>query len=659
MKNHFPFPTSGQCRAVVERVSPEIDGGRFATKAIVNEVITVEADIIIDGHDTIAARLLFKHESDKTWSETIMSDMSNDRWVGRFTAKKQGFYTYTVEAWVDHIASWQHEVDLKVRDGQHLKVEIMQGELFLNGMAKLAKGDDKKAIQEAIKAMKAGYLSDENRYGEAIQIAMSEQMHEWLTKYPERQNAFRYKELNLYVDRKKAGFSAWYSMFPRSASREIGKHGTFKDVENLLPRISEMGFDVLYLPPIHPIGKTHRKGKNNTIHCTEDDAGVPYGIGSEEGGHTAIHSELGNLADFKHLVNECNKYDIEIAMDLAIQCSPDHPWVKDHPDWFKILPDGTIKYAENPPKKYQDIYPVNFETEDWKNLWQELKSVMQTWAEWGVKIIRVDNPHTKSFVFWEWVIAEIKKDYPDMIFLAEAFTKPKVMQQLAKLGYSQSYTYYVWRTTKAEIIEYMTELTKSEMRHYFRPNFWPNTHDIDPYMLQTGHEPLFLIRYFMAATLAGNYGIFGPTYEYLYHAPYAGKEEYAFSEKYEIKWWNWEHRNKLTYIITQVNKIRRENSAFHNTNNIDFCQIDNDQLLAYLKIAADGNRILCITSLDGHNRQGGFVKIPLWKINKNESESYRVHDLLSGATYIWKGNTNFVELDPNILPFHLFRIEDI
>jgi starch synthase (maltosyl-transferring) len=654
MKNHYPFPEVGQSRAIVEHVSPEIDGGRYACKAIVNEIITVEADVIIDGHDKIAARLLYKHESDQSWSEVTMVEMGNDRCVGRFKVQKQGFYIYTVEAWVDHIASWQHEVDLKVRDGQHLKVELMQGEIFLKDMAKLAKGDDKKAIQEAAKAM-----GNENRYQEAIQIAMSNQMTEWLLKYPERQDAFRYKELKLYVDREKAGFSAWYSMFPRSAAREIGKHGTFKDVEKLLPRIAEMGFDVLYLPPIHPIGTTHRKGKNNTTNAEEGDAGVPYGIGSSEGGHTAIHSELGTLEDFKHLVNECLKYNIEIAMDLAIQCSPDHPWVKDHPDWFKILPDGTIKYAENPPKKYQDIYPVNFETKDWKNLWQELKLVMTTWAEWGVKIIRVDNPHTKSFVFWEWVIAEIKKDYPDMIFLAEAFTKPKVMQQLAKLGYSQSYTYYVWRTTKAEITEYMTELTKGEMKDYFRPNFWPNTHDIDPYMLQTGHEPLFLIRYFMAATLVGNYGIFGPTYEYLYHAPYPGKEEYAFSEKYEIKWWNWEHRNKLTYIISQVNKIRKENLAFHSTNNIDFCQIENEQLLAYLKTSSEGNRILCVTNLDGYNRQGGFVKIPLWKIGKNDWENYRVHDLISGATYIWKGDTNYVELDPNILPFHLFRIEDI
>lgn len=653
-KNHFPFPQDGQQRVVVERVTPELDGGRYAIKAVVDDYISVEADVVVDGHDLVTARLCYKHESDKNWQEVMMSHTVNNRMVGHFKVEKQGFYSYTVESWVDHIATWQHEVEAKVHDGQHITVELMQGVLFLKDMAKKAKGDDKKAIQDAAKIM-----ADEKHYSEAVQIAMSHQMAEWAITYPERQNPFRYQELKVYVDRKKADFSAWYSLFPRSAARQEGKHGTFKDVEALLPRISSMGFDVLYIPPVHPIGKAHRKGKNNSVTCQEDEPGVPYGIGSEEGGHTAIHSELGTLADFKHLIEACKQYDIEIAMDLAIQCSPDHPWVKDHPEWFKILPDGTIKYAENPPKKYQDIYPVNFETENWQALWQELKSVILTWAEWGVKIIRVDNPHTKAFGFWEWVIAEVKADYPDMIFLAEAFTLPKVMQQLGKLGYTQSYTYYVWRTTKAEIMEYMNELTKGEMRHYFRPNFWPNTHDINPYMLQGGSEPLFLNRFFMAATLAGNYGIFGPTYEFMYHAGNPPKEEYFNSEKYEIKWWNWEHQNKLTYVITQVNKIRKENSAFHATNNIEFCETSDNELLAYVKTASDGNRILCVVNLSDNRKISGTIKVPLWKIGKHGEELYRVHDLITGGQYTWKGESNFVELDPHILPFHLFRIEDI
>lgn len=653
-KKNTLMPQEGRIRTVVERVSPEIDGGRFYVKSLVGEIISVEADIVVDGHDHLAARLLFKHETDKSWSEAIMQPRENDRWVSHFSTEKMGLYEYTVEAWVDHIDTWKHEVEAKVKAGQHLVVELMQGELFFKGMAEKAEGNDKETLESYAKKM-----TDSAYYQEVIQVIMSQQMTDWLTAYPERQDTYRYKTLQLFCDRREAGFSAWYSLFPRSAATEYGKHGTFKDVENLLPRIAELGFDVLYLPPVHPIGHSHRKGKNNSTTCQEGEPGVPYGIGSDLGGHTAIHPELGTLADFKQLIEACKDYGIEMAMDLAIQCSPDHPWVKEHPNWFKILPDGTIKYAENPPKKYQDIYPVNFENDDWQNLWLALKDVIMTWASWGVKIIRVDNPHTKSFGFWEWVIAEVKREHPDMIFLSEAFTKPKVMQQLAKVGYTQSYTYYTWRTTKQELIEYMTELTKGEMSQYFRPNFWPNTHDINPYQLQSGHEPLFLTRFFMAATLSSNYGIFGPTYEYIYHAANSPKEEYFESEKYEIKWWNWEHRNKLTYIISQVNKIRKENSALQQTNQIDFLEIGNEHLLAYLKTHSNGNRILCVVNLDGHQIQGGFLKIPLWKIGKHEHQEYRVHDLLSGAQYIWKGEDNYVALDPAILPFHLFRIEDI
>jgi starch synthase (maltosyl-transferring) len=646
--------TTAQQRCVVEKITPEIDGGRYAVKAIVGDIIPVEADVLADGHDILAAHLLYKHESEKQWQIATMQDLGNDRWGATFKVNQQGTYVYTVEAWVDHIATWQHEVEAKVKDGQHLVVEMLVGRDLLKAMAKRASKEDKAAITDAAKIM-----TDASRYNEAIALAVGRQMHDWIVAYPDKANSFVHSERKLYVDREKARFSAWYSMFPRSAARVEGQHGTFADVEKLLPRIAELGFDVLYLPPIHPIGTAHRKGKNNSVICLEGEPGVPYGIGSVDGGHTAILSELGTLADFKQLIAACNKLGIEMAMDLAIQCSPDHPWVKDHPDWFKVLPDGSIKYAENPPKKYQDIYPVNFETEDWQALWQELKNVILTWADWGVKIIRVDNPHTKAFGFWEWVIAEVKAVHPDMIFLAEAFTKPKVMQQLAKLGYTQSYTYYTWRNSKTELIEYMNELTKGEMKHYFRPNFWPNTHDINPFNLQSGNEAMYLIRYFMAATLSSNYGVFGPTYEYIYHHGNPPKEEYFNSEKYEIKYWNWEHRNKLTYVMTEVNRIRKENSALQDTNNIEFCPVDNENLIAYIKTAANGNKILCVVNLDGSNRQSGSIKIPLWKIGKSEWENYRVHDLISGAQYTWKGENNFVELDPNILPFHLFRIEDM
>ncbi len=645
---------NGQQRVVIERVSPEIDGGQFYVKAIEGDLIPVEADVFADGHDSVSARLRYKHEQDKDWSEMSLWPMGNDRWAGTFKAEKQGFYSYTIEAYIDHLASWQHEIHLKIADGQRITSELLAGSKLLEKTIKQASKIDKAAIQNAIKL-----FSDEKNYDEAILVANSEALANWAQKYPQRDNASCYQELKVCVDRKKAGFSAWYSMFPRSAAKEVGKHGTFKDVIDLLPRIERMGFDVLYLPPIHPIGYQFRKGKNNNVVCQPDEPGVPYGIGSELGGHDAIHPELGTLADFKALIKAAKNHGIEIAMDLAIQCSPDHPWAKNHPEWFKIRPDGSIQYAENPPKKYQDIYPINFETEAWESLWNELKRIIFIWAEWGVRIIRVDNPHTKAFGFWEWVIAETKATYPDMIFLSEAFTRPKVMQQLAKVGYTQSYTYYTWRNSKAELMEYMTELTQGEMKHYFRPNFWPNTHDINPYSLQGGHEPLFLIRYFMAATLSSNYGIFGPTYEYMVHEPYPNKEEYIFSEKYEIKHWDWNHTNKLTYLITQVNRIRKENSALQLTNNLTFCTINDDSLLAYLKTHSDGNRILCIVNLDGYNRKSGMVNVPLHQIGKNENQEYGVHDLITGMKYIWKDAQNYVELDPSLLPFHLFRIEDL
>jgi starch synthase (maltosyl-transferring) len=654
IKHSFPFPSDGKTRPVIENISPEINQGLFSTKAIVGEKIRVQSDILIDGHDLLGARLLFKHQSEKKWNETLMVSMVNDWFFAQFQVNKIGFYSFKIQAWVDHFATWQHEVDEKIKAGLKLEVELLVGLKFLQEIVVLAKGNDKTEIQKAISTFK-----DSSQYEEALRYCRSEQMHVWIENYPLKKNARISDERQIFVDRKKAEFSAWYSIFPRSATKSIDKHGTFADVIDLLPRISELGFDVLYIPPIHPIGKTFRKGKNNATECQPSEPGVPYGIGSEEGGHTAIHSELGTLADFKKLVNAAQEKGIEIALDLAIQCSPDHPWVKEHPDWFKILPDGTIKYAENPPKKYQDIYPINFESEDWQNLWLELKNIIFTWAGWGVKIIRVDNPHTKSFNFWEWVIAETRLVYPEMIFLSEAFTKPKVMQQLAKVGFTQSYTYFAWRNTKAELIEYMEELTKTDMKFYFRPNFWPNTHDINPYCLQTGHEPSFLIRYFLAATLSSNYGVFGPSYEYLYHEANPPKEEYKNSEKYEIKLWDWTHRNKLTYIYTAVNKIRNENSALQQTNNIEFCDIANEKILVYLKTHENGNRLLFVVNLDGYHTQGGIVKLPLWKIGKHEEEPFVVHDLITGAKYSWKGENNYVALDPAILPFHLFRIEDI
>ncbi|GAB4051673.1 alpha-1,4-glucan--maltose-1-phosphate maltosyltransferase [Spirosoma litoris] len=670
-KSTLSQSTQSQSRVVIERVTPELDGGKFPIKALPGDVVAVEADIFADGHDYLAVVLLYKHASDATWTESGMALLGNDRWGASFIAEKQGRYTYTFEAWIDHLASWQHEVHLKVADGQRITSELLAGATHVDGMLVRAGGklDGAKAkgkkkaepVEESgdVKVLRemAALFRDESRYDEAVSVAESDQFTFYAARYPERQHVTRYQhELGVEVDRARAGFSTWYCLFPRSAAREEGKHGTFKDVEALLPRISNMGFDVLYLPPIHPIGTAHRKGKNNSVICQPGEPGVPYGIGSAEGGHDAIHPELGTVDDFKHLIAIAANYDMEVAMDLAIQCSPDHPWAKDHPEWFKKRPDGTIQYAENPPKKYQDIYPVYFETDDWQNLWEELKRVLLVWASWGVRIVRVDNPHTKPFAFWEWVIAEVKKEFPDMLFLAEAFTKPKVMQELAKGGFAHSYTYYTWRNTKYELEEYMNELTKGEMRYYFRPNFWPTTHDINPYSLQGGHEPQFLIRYFLAATLSSNYGIYGPSFELMEHIPFPNKEEYLNSEKYEIRYWDWEKTNKLTYLITLVNRIRRENAALQTTNNLTFCTVNDDAIMAYLKISAN-NRLLIIVNTDAYSRRAGVVQVPIWQLGIGHDQAYTVHDLLTGAYYTWTGEQNYVELDPYVLPMHLFRIE--
>ncbi len=659
------LPATGQQRVVIERVYPELDGGKFPIKAVPGDTLVVEADIFLDGHDYIAARLLYKPAPAADWQEMAMIPLHNDRWTASFSIEQTASYQYTIEAWADHIASWQHEVHLKVADGQRIRSELLAGAAYADSMAQRAgrqagNATDEAALYRAANLFRAAAADDEP-YAEAIALAEGEQFAEWFARYPDRQHPTRYQTLRVDVDRERAAFSTWYCLFPRSASREVGpdgtpRHGTFADVEKLLPRIAGMGFDVLYLPPIHPIGLDHRKGKNNSVTCQPGEPGVPYGIGAADGGHDAIHAELGTVKEFKHLIAIAANYGIEVAMDLAIQCSPDHPWAKDHPEWFKKRPDGSIQYAENPPKKYQDIYPVYFETADWQGLWLELRRVLLVWAEWGVRIVRVDNPHTKPFVFWEWIIAEVRREFPDMIFLAEAFTKPRVMQELAKRGYAQSYTYFSWRTSKSELEGYLNELTKSDMRLYYRPNFWPTTHDINPPNLHGGHEPQFLIRYFLAATLSANYGIYGPSFELMEHVPFPGKEEFLNSEKYEIRHWDWERTTKLTYLITLTNRIRRENKALQQTNNLTFCRIDDEYLMAYLKISGT-NRLLIVINTDAYNRRAGLVQVPLWELGIPDWQTYTVHDLLTGAQYTWKGEWNYVDLDPYVLPMHLFRID--
>ncbi|OEK04075.1 alpha-1,4-glucan--maltose-1-phosphate maltosyltransferase [Roseivirga misakiensis] len=643
---------SGQSRVVIENVSPEINCGLHASKRTVGQKFQVSADILADGHDVLSAHIKYKFGKAKTWQYAAMHHAGNDEFVGEFIAEKQGTYTYTVEAWVDYPLTWQHNIERKIADNQHVNVELLDGVQYLETVAKKS-ANDKAYVTELIEA-----FQDEKAYNFAIDEAQSKKLHDVFHNHPTKEFATTYnKELNLVVDRQKALFSTWYEFFPRSTAKKEGAHGTFKDCLDVLPYVSKMGFDVIYFPPIHPIGTAHRKGKNNTTTPLPDDVGVPWAIGNTTGGHKDILPELGSLADFKKVVKAAADQGIEIALDFALQCSPDHPYVKENPSWFKWRPDGTVQYAENPPKKYQDIYPIYFESEDWENMWNEFVSIVLYWNKLGIKIFRVDNPHTKPFGFWEFLIAEVKKVDPDVLFLAEAFTKPKTMQRLAKIGFTQGYTYYTWRNNKAELIEYMTELTKSPMKDYFRPNFWPNTPDINPWILQGGNENLYVVRHMMAATLSSNYGMYGPVYEQIDNAAYIGKEEYLNSEKYEVRNWDWTKTNKLTQLITRINQIRKEQPAFQFTNNIDFCTIENDQILAYFKQSEDGkNNILCVVNLDPYNKQGGWVEVPRHKMGVSGDTPMRMTDLVTGNSYIWNQDWNFVELDPYQVPYHIFSI---
>lgn len=639
-----------QTRIIIEHVQPQLDGGEFYIKRIVNQLVTVTANVFSDGHDVIACVVKYKHEKAKKWDEIRMTDLGNDEWTATFQVQKQGFYSYLVEGWVDYALNWQHGTERKIKDGQYIKSELLEGAEYCKAILKSATKEEKEFLKNCI-----GAFEDESRYEIGLELALSEELKHIFEKYPTRFLANQSKELQVFVDRKKALFSTWYEFFPRSASEIPGKHGTFKDCERLLPRVKEMGFDTLYFPPIHPIGEVNRKGKNNSTTAVAGDVGSPWGIGSQFGGHRSTHPELGTIEEFKQLVKKAQAMGIEIAMDYALQAAPDHPYVKDHPQWFKWRPDGTVQYAENPPKKYQDIQPIYFESEDWKNLWKELLEVALFWVEeCGIRVFRVDNPHTKPFYFWGWLIREIQKKYPDVLFLSEAFTRPKVMNELAKQGFTQSYTYFTWRNTKAELIEYLTELTQTEQKEFFRPNFWPNTPDILPYALQSGNESVFLQKYFLAATLSSSVGIYGPAYEFLVHEAMPGKEEYLNSEKYEIYHWNWEARNKMTLLITKINQLRHQHPALQQTNNITFCDTNNDQLIAYYKHDDDKtDHLLLICNLDPYYARQGMVRLPIDQIG---NQPVRVTDLITGNSYWWDKEWNFVELHP-ALPFHTFKIE--
>ncbi|WP_299336176.1 alpha-1,4-glucan--maltose-1-phosphate maltosyltransferase [uncultured Psychroserpens sp.] len=640
-----------QKRVVIDAVSPQINCGEFFIKRIVNEIVNIDAHVLVDGHDVIAASVLYKHEKERKWSEARMHHIENDEWKSSFTVNKQGFYTYKVQGWVDYALNWQHGIERKIDDNQHVKSELLEGVTYLKTLLKKVDSTEKEFLNNCITN-----FENEKAYDEAISQAVSQKLHAIFVKYPEKLLVNETQDLQVYVDRKKARFSTWYEFFPRSASEVEGQHGTFKDCERLLPRVAQMGFDTLYFPPVHPIGEVNRKGKNNTTEAKEGDVGSAWGIGSKDGGHKDLHPQLGSVSDFKRLIKKAKEFNIEIAMDYALQAAPDHPWVTSHPDWFKWRPDGTVQYAENPPKKYQDILPIYWESKDYKNLWKECLDTMLYWIDCGIHVFRVDNPHTKPYYFWNWLISEVKKQHPDVIFLAEAFTKPKVMQRLAKEGYSQSYTYFTWRDNKHELIQYMNELTQTDQREYMQPNFWPNTPDINPFHLQGANESKYLQRYALAATLSSSIGIYGPVFEQMISEAIPGKEEYYMSEKFQIKHYDWFKENKLTLLISKINAIRHNNEALQQTNNIKFCHIENDNLLAFYKWNQDKtNELLIIISLDQYYAQQGNVQLPLQDLGIHNGQQVRVEDLVTGSSYNWHSEWNFVELHPT-LPFHIFSI---
>ena len=740
----------GRTRVIIERVTPEIDGGRFPIKRVPGESVTVEADIYTDGHDAVSAVVSYQESAGHDWAEVPMTPLVNDRWTGEFTVRTIGTARYTVLAWVDHFRGWCRDFakrlaavdDPSITVPQEIPLQREIGARLIDDAVEHATDGEASALESFSQRLRdpnedaavgldpllselmfrlaprryatvyrpsppaplpmvgsvdsAGQAltpdpSPKSGRGEKVEDVDSVRDHSSsaLQSSHSSQEGDRTSDdsntsplpdlgegpgvraasqpaLAITVDRVRARFSTWYELFPRSMSLEEGQHGTFKDVEEFLPRLAEMGFDVVYFPPIHPIGRIHRKGPNNaappadnpTLYYDQGEPGSPWAIGSDEGGHKSIHPELGTLQDFTRLLETGRDLGIDIALDLAYQCAPDHPYVRQHPDWFKARPDGTIQYAENPPKKYQDIYPFDFETDDWENLWLELEGVIRYWADLGVRIFRVDNPHTKSFRFWEWVIARMKKEHPGLIFLAEAFTRPKIMHQLAKLGFNQSYTYFAWRNTGWELAEYMTELTQTEHAEFFRPNFWPNTPDILTEFLQMDGRPAFMQRLVLAATLTANYGIYGPAYELCENDPvWAGSEEYLDSEKYEIRQRDLEQPGSLKDYIARVNRIRHENRALQSNHSITFHNVDNDQILAYTKHTdALDNIVLTVVNLDPQHVQAGWIDFPVEMFDIDEHHAYLLEDMLNEHSYLWHGSRNYVELNPSISPAHIFRV---
>ena len=667
-------PSEGRSRVVIEEITPQVNCGRYPARKIVGDVVTVTAAVFADGHDHLAARVMYRHKSERRWRSVPMTAIGNDVWSATFTVDKLGMWNYMVQGWVDHFDTWTS--DLKKRlaaqpaaedaagESQDIPLALRTGANLLEHTAKRATGADAKQLTEIVASLR--WMADQD--AATYEYPLNDRVHELAAAYPDLSFATKSDaELPVWVDRERARFSTWYELFPRSASPTAGQHGTFKDVEAQLPEIAAMGFDVLYMPPIHPIGVAYRKGKNNSVTAAEGDEGSPWAIGAAEGGHKSVHPKLGTMADFDHLVATARTHNMELALDIAFQVSPDHPWVKEHPHWFITRPDGTIQYAENPPKKYQDIYPLNFESTEWRSLWDELHSVFEFWIKRGVKIFRVDNPHTKGLPFWEWCLGSLRDEYPDTIFLAEAFTRPHVMYSLAKAGFTQSYTYFTWRTTKSELQTYLEEITKPPVSTFFEPNFWPNTPDILHKSLQDGGRTAFMQRLILAATLTANYGIYGPAYELGETAaakPSAGKtesEEYLDSEKYEIRHRNRNQPHSLVGLITNLNNIRRANPALQSNGSLHFHSVDNSDIMSYSKSAVDAdgevNTILVAINLDPKQEQAGWIDLDLGVLGIPYNQNFDVEDLLTGIHYTWHDRSNFVALRPDVQPAHVFRIK--
>jgi starch synthase (maltosyl-transferring) len=639
-------------RLVIETLTPQLDGGRYPIKRLLGKVVDIGVNIFKDGHDLIAAHILYRPVGATEYRTAPLAyHFDVDRWFGSFKADRLGRWEYTVEAWPDRYGTFRSDLGKRLNAGQDVRSELLEGADILLKLSRFLKGDAAQRIKDAAQKLADAELSLEER----LRVAFADDVLETVRVPLVPGDATRLPPLPLIVDRTEAGFSAWYELFPRSQGKVPGKHGTFADTAARLPEIAAMGFDVIYLPPIHPIGVAHRKGRNNSVTCEPHDVGSPWAIGGKEGGHDAVHPELGTIEDFDELVKEAAELGIEIALDYALQCSPDHPWVKSHPNWFFVRPDGTLRYAENPPKKYEDIYPINFWSDDRENLWNACRDIVLYWVQHGVKIFRVDNPHTKPLAFWEWMIADVQRAHPDTIFLSESFTRPNRMKSLGKLGFTQSYTYFTWKNNSWELRDYLNELTKTEMVEYYRPNFFANTPDILHEYLQHGGRPAFRIRLVLAATLSPIYGIYSG-YELCENvAVKAGSEEYLDSEKYEIRVRDWNAPGNIKQDVSKLNRIRAENAALHELGNFEPVPSDFDGIFAFRK-HAPGNELLVIVNLDPHQAHETMVDVPLSAMGIDANEPYEVNDLLTGARYTWRGARNYVKLDPNERVAHLFRV---